>query len=138
VPLSFGEIAVGQKYTAAERIDEAAMDAFRALSGDSNPLHTDVTAARQQGFPGRTIYGFLMLTLLSRIAGGNFRNAVCAAVSADFTQPAFCGDQVTLQAEIVQTQMSLRSAVLKFEMNTAAARVVRGKLTIRFLAGGGA
>ena len=49
MPLTFDEIAVGQKYIAAEHIDAAAMDAFRALSGDSNPLHMDRTAARQQG-----------------------------------------------------------------------------------------
>ena len=136
MPLTFDEIAVGQKYIATGHIDTAAMDAFQALSGDSNPLHTDHRAAQQQGFPNRTVYGFLMLTLLSRIVGMNFQNAVCAAVSSDFTRPAFCGDRVTLEAEIVQTQMTMRSAVLKFRIDTPAAVVVRGKLTIKFLPGG--
>ena len=137
MPLTFAEIAVGQTYGASARMD-GAMGAFQSLSGDANPLHSDRTIARQQGFPDRTIYGFLMLTLLSRMAGTNFHNAVCAAVSADFTQPAFCGDTVRLDAEIVQTQTALRSAVLKFRIIASDIQVVRGKLTIQFLAGGAA
>ena len=134
--LAFADIAVGQKYGAGERMDAAAMDVFQSLSGDTNPLHTDVVAARLQGFPDRTVYGFLMLSLLSRIVGTHFQNAVCAALSVDFSHPAFCDDPVTVEAEITHVQAPMRSAVLKFRISTPVAVAARGKLTIKFLAGG--
>ena len=47
-----------------------------------------------------------------------FQNAVCALVSADFSQPAFCGHLMQVEAESVQMQACLRRAVLKFRIKT--------------------
>jgi 3-hydroxybutyryl-CoA dehydratase len=134
MPLAvFEEIQTGQEFTATQFFDEAALDSFCALSGDTSPLHTNTNAAQSLGFPDRVVYGFHALGLLSRIVGTCFYNAVCVSVEADFTQPAFCGQQLRVVAQVAKIQPALRSVTLKARMLHGRQEVLRAKLIIRFL-----
>jgi len=132
-PWRFEELEPGQEFTTAEVFDAAALDRFALLSGDHSPLHADGQAAMGLGFPGRVVYGFHALALLSRIVGTFFQNAICVSVEADFTAPAFCGDRIQVAAEVVKIQRAMRSVTLKVRMLRGDDVVVRGKLTTRFL-----
>jgi 3-hydroxybutyryl-CoA dehydratase len=129
----FEDLTLGQTFTTSETFDAATLDRFAALSGDTSPLHVNEQAARDLGFPGRVVYGFQALALLSRIVGRFFNNAICVSVEADFTNPAFCGDQIDVTAELVKIQPTIRSVTLRVRMMRASDMVVRGKLITRFL-----
>jgi acyl dehydratase len=129
----FEELGLGQEFTTAEVFDATALDSFALLSGDYSRLHADEQAAMGLGFPGRVVYGFQALALLSRIVGTFLQNAICVSVEADFTAPAFCGDRIQVTAEVVKIQQAMRSVTLKVRMLRGDDVVVRGKLTTRFL-----
>ena len=132
-PIRFEEISPGRVFRTSERFDCSAMDQFAALSGDQSAIHTDAETARRCGFPDRLQYGFLLASLLSRIVGANFHNAVCAAVSLDFMKPVAAGARVDVTAEVTQVQQAMRSVVLRITMTNEETTVVRGKLTTVFL-----
>ena len=44
------------------------MGAFAAVSGDHNPLHTDVAAARLAGFDGPIVHGMWLSAVAQRAA----------------------------------------------------------------------
>jgi 3-hydroxybutyryl-CoA dehydratase len=109
------------------------MDRFASLTGDQSPIHSDGETAKACGFPDRLQYGFLLASLLSRIVGSNFHNAVCAAVSLDFVCPVAAKARVDVVAEVIQMQHAMRSVSLKITMISDGSTVVRGKLTTVFL-----
>jgi 3-hydroxybutyryl-CoA dehydratase len=130
----FEQIDIGQQFFTSESFGFQAMDAFAELSGDRSAIHTHSETARDCGFPDRLQYGFLLASLLSRIVGSNFHRAVCAAVSLDFMKPVPAQARVEVTAKVTQVQRAMRSVVLAITMNSEQTTVVRGKLTIVFLA----
>ena len=51
-------------------VDQAAIDAFAAVTGDHQFIHTDPEAAAKTPFRGTIAHGFLTLSLLSQMAAG--------------------------------------------------------------------
>ena len=75
---------------------QAEFDAFAALSGDDNPIHTDPAFSARTRF-GRTVsHGMLiyarLAALLARIDGGAVR-----VQTLIFPNPAFAGEALDLQ-----------------------------------------
>jgi acyl dehydratase len=132
--IGIDKIRIGDLFRCAEAFTAQDMAQFSALSGDHSAIHTYPQTARRFGFPDRLQYGFLLTTLLSRIVGQNFCNALCAAVSIQFSRPVFPGDEVNVSAEVEQIQPIMRSVVLKITMTRKEVIVAHGKLTTVFLA----
>jgi len=70
------------------------------LSGDRNPLHSDPTTARKQGFErpilhGLCTFGFACRALIEALAHGDASRL--AAMSARFSKPVYPGDTLTTQ-----------------------------------------
>ncbi len=134
-PLQFGQLHIGRTFLTSACFGYAEMDQFAVLSGDHSAIHTNQETAMRFGFPDRVQYGFLLSALLSKVVGMYFEHAVCAAVSIDFVKPAVAGQPVDVRAEVTQVQDAMRSVVLKVSMLTGNTVLVRGKLTVVFLAG---
>src|ERR1039457_1608906 len=75
-PVQFEQIQVGRVFHASDSFGHSEMDQFAALSGDHSAIHADAETAKRFGFPDRVQYGFLLVSLLSRIVGTN-RNPYC-------------------------------------------------------------
>jgi 3-oxoacyl-[acyl-carrier protein] reductase len=131
--LEFEEIQLGTLLTVTHRFSDEDVDAFVSLSGDNNPLHVHRQTARRAGFQDRTVHGFLLAALVSRISGTSFHNSVCAAISLDFVQPAFPGDRICLTAEVIQVQYTLRTISMKVKFTRGEDVIARGRLTTKFL-----
>ena len=123
---TFNELAVGQKESFAAEISEDMMDKFRDISGDVNPLHTDADFARKKGFPGRVVYGMLVASLYSRLAGVYLpgKNCLLQSVQSDFMKPVFAGDLLTVEGKIVQKDESVRRLVIKAVISNQDGRKV--------------
>jgi acyl dehydratase len=134
--LRFNEIQIGSAFETSASFGNDEMDQFSALSGDQSSIHSDPETAKRFGFRDRLQYGFLLAALLSRIVGVHFEHAVCASVAIDFVKPVVAGDRVDVRAEVTQVQEGLRSILLKVAMVHGRDVVVRGKLTVIFLAQG--
>ncbi len=119
--LRFEDFRTGQEFTTDARLLTGAdIDAFAALSGDRNPLHTDEDYARGTLFGGRIAHGILGLAVASGLLNqtGLTRGTLLALVSVtwEFVRPV--RPETRLQA-------SLRVDALR-----ASRRADRGVVTL--------
>ena len=131
--LRFEDLHPNLAVTVSQIYGEAEMQSFEALSGDHSALHVDAAACAQHGYPDRLVYGFLYLTLLSRMVGTCLHHAICAAVAVDFAKPVFPGERVDLIATVDRIQEPTRGVVFKVRFERGGETVARGKLTTLFL-----
>lgn len=111
----YEDLVVGQTAEFSRKITVEMMDAFKMISGDDNPLHVDVSYAKERGYIGRVVYGMLTASLYSCLAGVYIPGERCLlqSVHADFLSPAYIEDTLTVAGEIVEKNDSVRQIVIK-------------------------
>lgn len=107
-------------------VTEAMIDAFAALSGDTNPLHTDAAYARSRGFAGRVAHGQLTAAFLSTLVGVHLpgRRALLQGVRTTFHAPVLVGDVLTVRGSIDQISEAVRRVELRAEVRNQAGKAV--------------
>ena len=125
------DLAVGLSHSFQVQISLDMMDQFRNISGDANPLHTDLAFASRQGFRDRVSYGMLTASFYSTLVGMHLpgRHAFLQGVDASFVAPVFPGDSLTVFGEItsvheVHRQIEIRAHVT----NGLGQKVSRAKI----------
>jgi len=121
----------------AYRISTEIYDAFLRCSLDVNPLHVDDEAARQLGFPERVMHGGILHAFISHFVGMHFPagRVVLHAVETQFKTPCHLGDEVRIDARVVQVAASVGAVVIDMVLtNTSRARVAaRAKVQVGLL-----
>lgn len=81
----------------------ADMAVFGHLSGDGNPLHTQLDFAKSKGFDAPVVYGLLLSSQLSRLIGQELpdKHAMLTGIQVDFLQPAYPDEPLRFDAELV-------------------------------------
>lgn len=128
---SYEELVVGQEESFARTITVEMMNAFRCLSGDENPLHADEIFAKSKGFSSRVVYGMLSASLYSCLAGVHLPGKHCflQSVHADFLNPVFIGDTLTVSGKITEKNDSVRQIVIRAVIcNQDGEKVSRAKI----------
>jgi len=102
--MRFDELHLGQQAAVSKVIEEADIDAFAALTGDSNPVHLDEAFAATTRFGGRIAHGMLSAGLFSTVLGMKLpgTGAIYLGQTLRFTAPVRPGDTVTATAEVVE------------------------------------
>jgi len=105
----FHDFVVGAEYRPAPRtITEADVVAYTALSGDTNPVHTDEAIAAQMPFGERIAHGLLGLAvsggLLSslRLVEGT---SLLLGVEWSFKSPVRFGDTIAAVIKVASTRL---------------------------------
>ena len=62
-----GDITEGMSESFTVTITDRMMEAFRDITGDDNPLHTDADYAKDCGYEGCVSYGMLTASFLSTL-----------------------------------------------------------------------
>ena len=101
----FEEFEIGEEFISPGRtITETDIVMFSGLSGDYNPLHTDVEFAKSTLFGERVAHGLLGLSIMSGLVTriGAFDGTVLAFLNVDwsFKKPIFIGDTVYFSMKI--------------------------------------
>ena len=97
--------------TSERVITEADVMAFAALSGDTNPLHTDAEFARNTPIGQRVAHGLLVLSVatgLSSVAG-QLQGTALAFLGMEqwqFHAPVFFGDRIRLRWSVAETRLA--------------------------------
>ena len=128
---AFSDIQVGMEAGFCVTVTQEMMDAFRTLSGDENPMHTDASFARENGFGGVVVYGLLVSSFYSRLAGMYLPGKYCLLqeVSTQFAKPVFVGDSLSVRGTVVEKSESVRQVVIKAEIrNQDGSKVNRAKI----------
>lgn len=123
--LAFDDIAVGDRAEVQWVPTTDDIDAFAALSGDHNPLHTDKDYARTQGFPDRVVHGLLVGAKVSALVGMLLPGRRCLLLDYALAHPnpVYAGDQVRFRAEVRERWPDLAL----IELAVKAVKTVDGK-----------
>lgn len=121
--LYFDDFALGDRFEGPARtLTEPHFFAFASLTGDSHPIHYDVTYAAAHSFGKRVAHG-LLLASLTAVGGtelsGAFVESMIAFLgqSTTFKKPVFIGDTVTPIVEVSELAPKQERGVLKFRVS---------------------
>ena len=103
----YEQFEVGKQYeTAGRTVTETDLVTFAYLSGDHNPLHTDVEFAKTTPWGQRLVYGVLGFVFAGGLRArlGIFEGTVIAflGMTWDFKGPIFIGDTIRSQITIIE------------------------------------
>jgi acyl dehydratase len=111
-PYFFEDLHVGQVLVSPARtITETDVVNFAGISGDFNPIHTDVEFARSSVYGQRVVYGLLGLAVLTGLTDRArfFSGSAIALLGIDdwrFVAPIFIGDTVHYRMEVTALKPS--------------------------------
>ncbi len=119
---------VGMRIGWAFAIGVDDMTAFRRLSGDQNPLHTNPEFARSKGFNAPVVYGLLLASQISRLVGQELpdSHAMLVGLAMNFASPAFVGNELGFDAELVTRSDATYSLSFKCRVTRADMILARG------------
>ncbi len=102
------------------------MDAFRVLSGDSNPLHVDPAFALSAGHPGVVVFGLLTSALYSQLVGVHLpgRFALLHGLDLDFVKPVYVGERLVVRGEIIHLTEAYQRVEMRARIENASGQLV--------------
>ncbi len=131
--MRFDEIAVG--YSAEFDVDVSAADIedFVRLSGDRSPIHVDDGAARQAGFTGRVVHGFLIGVHVSRLVGMELPGCSGLLLSEElrFHKPVHEGQRLHVRGIVASRSDSTRTIDVAVSVTRGSEVVVSGRARVR-------
>jgi 3-hydroxybutyryl-CoA dehydratase len=121
--------AEGETVRLAFTVSDEDMAAFAALSGDRNPLHCDDAFARSKGFPGRVVYGALLVAKISQVIGMELpgRDAVWSGINIQFVAPLSIGQPAEIEATVTRVSTAVRALELTLRIQAGGKVIARGK-----------
>ena len=125
--LWFEDLAPGLRFeTPTRTVTEADVQAFAALSGDQNRIHTDAEFARRTPFRRRVAHGLLVQSIATGLAhrAGIFEGTIVAIaeMTISFEAPVFPGDTLRATLEVLERepQPSPRRGWVRFGVEVLA------------------
>lgn len=100
--LFFEDLTVGQSADLTRAVTAGDIDAFAAVSGDTNPVHLDEDYAKATTFQGRIAHGMLSAAYISAVLGTQLPGpgAIYLSQSLRFRRPVRIGDAVTARVTV--------------------------------------
>jgi 3-hydroxybutyryl-CoA dehydratase len=99
---SFSDLSVGQQVTQSVTFDWKTVEAFVDIYKDYARIHQDEAFARDLGYPGPILHGFLVSGRFSRLIGMYLpgEGAVLQTIDLKFRRPVMCGNEVVYRLSI--------------------------------------
>lgn len=134
---TFSDLEVGMTAMFKRVITKEMEDSFRVITGDNNPLHSDDIFAYKisnEKFENHIVFGMLTASLYSTVAGmylpGKY-SLIHSFEEISFIKPVFTGDELTVEAEIVDKDDALKMIRLKIIIkNQHNMRVSKAKMKV--------
>jgi acyl dehydratase len=81
---------------------------YASVSGDSNPIHRDVEAAKSAGLSDTPVHGMLMLSCFEPFVNEWRQDLFIARLSCKFISPVFAGESIRISGRAVSRRGSPR------------------------------
>jgi acyl dehydratase len=96
------KFALGQSASLVRTVSAEDVEAFAALSGDTNPVHLDESYAAASRFGRRIVHGMLVGSFVSTLLGTRFpgTGTIYMGQSLSFLRPVFLGDTLTVTGTV--------------------------------------
>ncbi|MDH3639735.1 MAG: MaoC family dehydratase [Gammaproteobacteria bacterium] len=135
----FEDLALGMRATFSKTFTEADVQAFTAISGDTNPLHLDpeFAAATRAGEP--ILHGLLTASLFSTLVGTRLPGPGGLYMSQElkFLAPVQVGSTVCAEATVIELNADKQRVRLKTVCTVEGEMVVVGEAWVWVPARGG-
>ena len=126
-----GQTWVGDPFPPITRL---ALALYCGASGDHNPLHVDLDAARAAGFEDVIAHGMLPMAYLGRFVTELFGQEALGRFAVRFTNMTRVGDTLTCSATCVATDPDARVATLELSIADADGQIkASGQAEVRQL-----
>ena len=102
-PPRFDDVNVGDELPplALPALDRATLALFAGASGDHNPIHIDIDAARRVGLPDVIGHGMLSMAWLGRLVTNWVPQTALKSLSVRFSGITHIGDVITCTGKVV-------------------------------------
>jgi 3-hydroxybutyryl-CoA dehydratase len=135
MPVPVQTPTVGATAARTVPLSPALEDAFVALSGDSNPLHTDDAFAAATGFGSRISHGLLVAALTLPALGAVLGTPgfLCLSQTLKYHRPVALSDVLEVTATIRHVTAALGIVVVGLEVRVGAQVVLSGEVQAKVL-----
>jgi 3-hydroxybutyryl-CoA dehydratase len=128
------DVAVGESAERTVVVREADLQAFAAVSGDTNPLHLDEAFAQATPFKGRIAHGMLSAAYISAVLGTELPGpgAVYVSQTLTFKRPVRVGDALTVRVEVKAVDAAAGRITLSTVCSLGRKAAVVGEAEVSF------
>jgi 3-hydroxybutyryl-CoA dehydratase len=125
-------LEIGQSCERTFHLDDAAIEAFGAASGDRNPIHFDEAAGAASRFGGRVAHGMLTAAFISGLIGNDLPGpgAIYLSQQLSFRAPVRPGDDVRCRVEVTAWDAERSRATLATQAWVGDTLVVDGEARV--------
>lgn len=127
------DLREGLSHEFEAELTQSMVDDFIRLSGDQNPLHTDIEFAKHAGFPSTVAHGLLTSALYSRLVGCYLPGRYCFlhGIDLDFVKPAFVGDRLRVSGAVIHLNEAYRRVEIRATIhNNRGDLISRAKIRV--------
>jgi 3-hydroxybutyryl-CoA dehydratase len=126
------DLAVGQSAERTVTVSQADIEAFAAVSGDTNPLHLDEAYALTTPFKGRIAHGMLLAGYISALMGTELPGpgSIYASQSLVFKRAVRAGDAVTVRVRVEAIDLKAGAATLSTSCSVGRKAMVTGQASL--------
>ena len=128
----FEDLTVGMEASYVRTVTEADLQAFAAVTGDTNPIHLDAAYAAATPFKERIAHGMLSAGYISAVLGTRLPGpgAIYVSQSLSFRGPVKIGDTVTAHVRLRELVAGKRRAVFDCRCEVGAKTVLEGEAVL--------
>ena len=127
--ITFDELSIGQSAQLVRTLTLQDIQAFAAVSGDTNPAHLDPEYANDTRFHGVIAHGMWGGALISAVLGTQFPGpgTIYLQQNLHFTRPVHVGDTLQVRVEVQEKDASKHHVTLQCEiLNQHGEQVLNG------------
>lgn len=130
--LFFEDLSVGQSAETTKVVTANDVEAFAAVSGDTNPVHLDEAYAKTTTFQTRIAHGMLSGAYISAVIGTKLPGpgAIYLSQSMRFRRPVKLGDAVVSRVTVQELDARRGHATLATVCQVDGKTVVDGEAVI--------
>lgn len=101
---TYDELKVGDSESFTRTVTETDIQLFAGMTGDFNPIHTDIEYAKTSRFGQRVAHGPIALSLVAYLVGMRLPGPGTVLIRQDarFLAPVFIGDTITVTLTVVE------------------------------------
>ncbi len=130
---TYEQIEVGHKESFKVTVTEEAMDKFREITGDVNPLHKDKEYAKEHGHKDRVAFGMLTASYLSTLVGVYLpgKRSLIHSVDIKFEGAVYPGDELNIEGTVTEKNDTFNLLMIKVVMrNAEGKKVCKAKMQV--------
>jgi Acyl dehydratase len=115
---SYEDLQIGLSQEFLTEITQDMMEQFRSITGDINPLHNDKKFAEGKGYDGCVVYGMLVSSFYSTLAGVYLpgERSLIQSIDIKMVKPVFVGDRLTVRGEVQERHDTFKMVRLKCQI----------------------